>query len=119
VWRYANARLDADLIDAFGVEDVRDPELEPLWNVAPMQDVRIGLERLAKEEPQEPVGRQQRTTRWGGTRWPHDGATGSTTSVPVAHIPASCQRAAWSDAHGTVRRSNSSASPPNSSTTPP
>ncbi len=59
--RYANARRDADLIDAFQVEDVRDPELEPSWNVAPMQNVRIVLERLKKGEPNESTRRQLRT----------------------------------------------------------
>ncbi|MFH5824469.1 hypothetical protein [Georgenia sp. AZ-5] len=31
--RYANFWRDSDLIDAFHVEDVRDLELEPSWNV--------------------------------------------------------------------------------------
>lgn len=63
--RYANARRDADLIDAFNVADVRDPELEPSWNVAPMQNVRIVLERYKPgTEDVEPV-RQLRTARWG------------------------------------------------------
>ena len=63
--RYANARRDADLIDAFRIEDVRGPELEPSWNVAPMQNVRIVLERAPKDEP-EKKQRQLNTSRWGG-----------------------------------------------------
>ncbi|MFH5823444.1 hypothetical protein [Georgenia sp. AZ-5] len=38
---------------------MRDPELEP-WNVAPQQNVRIVLERLKTEEPEEPAHRQLR-----------------------------------------------------------
>ncbi|WP_413451296.1 SOS response-associated peptidase [Georgenia phoenicis] len=76
--RYANARRDSDLIDAFHVEDVRDPRLEPSWNVAPMQDVRIVLERLTKDEPEEPARRHLRTARWGLVpSWAKDPAIGS------------------------------------------
>ena len=76
--RYANARRDADLIDAFGIEGVRDPQLEPSWNVAPMQDVRIVVEQLKKDDTGESAGRQLRTARWGLVpSWAKDPTIGS------------------------------------------
>ncbi len=76
--RYANARRDADLVNAFKVEDVRDPELQPSWNVAPMQNVRIVLERLKPDEPEQEPKRQLRTARWGLVPpWAKDPAIGS------------------------------------------
>ncbi|MFC7405582.1 SOS response-associated peptidase [Georgenia alba] len=63
--RYANARRDADLIDAFDVTDVVGEELPPSWNVAPTHDVRTVLERAPREEPDAAPERQLRTVRWG------------------------------------------------------
>ncbi len=80
--RYANFRRDSDLIGAFRVEDVRDPELEPSWNVAPQQNVRIVLERLKKDEPED--RRTASCARPGGgwcpdgRRTPRSGASSST-----------------------------------------
>ncbi|TRW46379.1 SOS response-associated peptidase [Georgenia yuyongxinii] len=75
--RYANARRDADLVNDFAVEDVRDPELAPSWNVAPMQNVRIVLERLDKDDTGERK-RQLRTSRWGLVpAWAKDSRIGS------------------------------------------
>ena len=63
--RYVNARRDADLSRAFTIEDVRDPELEPSWNIAPTQNVRIVLERYKPGEERPEAVRQLRTARWG------------------------------------------------------
>src|SRR5690606_41337485 len=76
--RYANARRDADLIDTFGIDEVRDPQLEPSWNVAPMQDARIVVEQLKKEDTGASAGRQLRTARWGLVpSWAKDPCNGS------------------------------------------
>lgn len=72
------ARRDADLIDAFGVDDVRGSELEPSWIVAPRQDVRIVLEQLKKDDAGESAGHHLRTARWGLVpSWAKDPAIGS------------------------------------------
>ncbi|MFD1718337.1 SOS response-associated peptidase [Georgenia deserti] len=63
--RYANARRDADLIDAFDVTDVVGEDLPPSWNVAPTDDVRTVLERAPREDPEGEPRRQLRTVRWG------------------------------------------------------
>jgi putative SOS response-associated peptidase YedK len=76
--RYADLRRDSDLINTFQVQDVRDPELEPSWNVAPQQNVRIILERLKKDDPDEPAKRQLCTARWGLVPgWAKDPAIGN------------------------------------------
>jgi putative SOS response-associated peptidase YedK len=63
--RYANARRDADLVNAFAIEEVVGEELPPSWNVAPTDQVRAVLERAPREDPgAEPV-RQLRSVRWG------------------------------------------------------
>lgn len=76
--RYANARRDADLVGAFGIEDVVGDEPPPSWNVAPTDDVRVVLERAPREEPEERPARQLRTVRWGLVpSWAKDASIGS------------------------------------------
>ena len=76
--RYANARRDADLVDAFDIEQVVGEELPPSWNVAPTQDVRAVLERAPRNEPDTPPVRQLRTVRWGLVpSWSKDPGTGA------------------------------------------
>jgi putative SOS response-associated peptidase YedK len=59
--RYANSRLDGDLLREFQVASVVDPAPDPSWNVAPTDPGRVVLERLVDETPD----RQLRTLRWG------------------------------------------------------
>ncbi|GAA4430516.1 SOS response-associated peptidase [Georgenia halophila] len=76
--RYANARRDADLIDAFDVDDVVGEELPPSWNIAPTQDVRTVLERTPRGAPEAPPARQLRTVRWGLVpSWSKDPSSGA------------------------------------------
>lgn len=76
--RCANARRDGDLVDAFRVDEVRGSQLEPSWNVAPMHDVRIVLERLSEEDAEHLASRQLRTAGWGLVpSWAKDPSVGS------------------------------------------
>ena len=59
--RYANARLDGDLLREFEVASIVDPAPDPSWNVAPTDPGRVVLERLVDGSPD----RQLRTLRWG------------------------------------------------------
>jgi putative SOS response-associated peptidase YedK len=57
------ARATADLVSAFGVDDVFGPEVRPSWNVAPTQRVRLVAERLDPETGE--LTRTLETARWG------------------------------------------------------
>ncbi|MFD1211639.1 SOS response-associated peptidase [Arthrobacter sp. GCM10027362] len=61
--RFVMARATADLVSAFGVDDVAGPDLRPSWNVAPTQQVRIVLERVNEETGE--LTRRLETVRWG------------------------------------------------------
>jgi putative SOS response-associated peptidase YedK len=72
--RFANSRSDAQLVAAFGIDEVESVELPPSWNVAPTQDVRIVLDHAdhdgdtdedGQQRGQDPLARQLRTARWG------------------------------------------------------
>ncbi|GGG28291.1 DUF159 family protein [Rhodococcoides trifolii] len=63
--RYANTRSDADLSSMFDIASALDDELPPNYNVAPTDPVRIVLDRVLKDEPEDPPVRQLRTARWG------------------------------------------------------
>jgi putative SOS response-associated peptidase YedK len=64
--RYVSVASSTDLTAELDVEDVVGAELDPSWNVAPTDPVRIVVQR----PPREPEGgagqvRQLRTARWG------------------------------------------------------
>lgn len=74
--RYANSSTDADLVDAFVVEQTVGEQLPPSWNVAPTRQVRIVLDRAPRHGRGDPAGdadagpaeepvRQLRSARWG------------------------------------------------------
>ncbi|MGU3432687.1 SOS response-associated peptidase [Actinomycetes bacterium M1A6_2h] len=63
--RYANTRSDADLSSMFDIALALDDELPPNYNVAPTDPVRIVLDRVLKDHPEDPPVRQLRTARWG------------------------------------------------------
>jgi putative SOS response-associated peptidase YedK len=72
--RFANSRSDAQLVAAFGIDDVEAPELPPSYNVAPTQDVRIVLDHAehdgdndddGQQRGQDRLTRQLRTAHWG------------------------------------------------------
>jgi putative SOS response-associated peptidase YedK len=76
--RYAASRPDADLVEAFEVEDVVGEPVPPSWNVAPTRPVRAVLERPPREEPDAAAVRQLRTLRWGLVpSWAKDAAIGN------------------------------------------
>jgi len=57
------ARATADLVSAFGVDEVAGPEVRPSWNIAPTQRVRLVTERLDPETGE--LTRLLETARWG------------------------------------------------------
>ncbi|NKX52440.1 SOS response-associated peptidase, partial [Arthrobacter deserti] len=61
--RFVMARATADLVSAFGVDDVAGPDVRPSWNVAPTQRVRLVTERLDPETGE--LTRTLETARWG------------------------------------------------------
>lgn len=61
--RYVSSASTADLTAEFDVEEVIGDDLDPSWNVAPTDPVRMVVERHHSESTQ-PV-RQLRTARWG------------------------------------------------------
>ena len=63
--RYASARRDADIASAFKVGEIVGEETGPSWNVAPMQDIRVVLERAPRHAPEAVPVRQLRRVRWG------------------------------------------------------
>lgn len=76
--RYSSSRRDADLVRAFTIADVVGEELRPSWNVAPMQQARVVLERAPRDDPQGEPSRQLRTVRWGLVpSWAKDPKVGS------------------------------------------
>ncbi len=71
--RYAQARAEDDLVDAFDVKVAVGAALAPSWNVAPGREVRVVVERTADRQ----VVRQLRTMRWGLVpSWADDPHTG-------------------------------------------
>ena len=78
--RYASSVRDAEVVDELTVDDVVGDELPPSWNVAPTDDVRVVVERPARDGddgPQAPR-RQLRTARWGlVSSWSKDLSTGA------------------------------------------
>ena len=76
--RYASSRRDAELVEAFEVDDVVGEQLPASYNVAPTQPVRAVLERAPREEPDAAPSRQLRTLRWGLVpAWAKDPSIGS------------------------------------------
>ena len=65
--RYANSATTANLYGLFGIDEVVDSDLEPSWNIAPTDPVRVVLQRPAKEAAAADAAavRQLRTLRWG------------------------------------------------------
>jgi putative SOS response-associated peptidase YedK len=75
--RFAHSRSDAQLVAAFGIDEVESAELPPSYNVAPTQDVRIIMDSTrgghGDGEEQDAGGhgerdgwiRQLRTAHWG------------------------------------------------------
>jgi putative SOS response-associated peptidase YedK len=63
--RYASARRDADLAGAFRVSELVGDDSGPSWNVAPMQPIRVVLERPPRDQPEATPLRQLRRVRWG------------------------------------------------------
>jgi putative SOS response-associated peptidase YedK len=61
--RFVMAKATADLVSAFGVDDVLGPEVRPSWNVAPTQRVRVVTERLDPETGE--LTRLLETAHWG------------------------------------------------------
>ncbi len=64
--RYVSVASSTDLTAELDVEDVVGEELDPSWNVAPTDPVRIVVQRPPRE-PEDGVDqvRQLRTARWG------------------------------------------------------
>ena len=76
--RYANFRRDDEIARAFMVQQILGEERGPSWNVAPMQGIRVVLERPPREEPDAATVRQLRRVRWGLVpSWAKDPAIGS------------------------------------------
>jgi putative SOS response-associated peptidase YedK len=71
--RFANSRTDAQLVAAFGIDEVESAELAPSYNVAPTQDVRIIVDHAQNDATGDGeqgaedgrLTRQLRTARWG------------------------------------------------------
>lgn len=64
--RYANSASTANLYGLFGIDEVVDDDLEPSWNIAPTDPVRLVLERPPKDAAEGTAAvRQLRTARWG------------------------------------------------------
>lgn len=76
--RYASARRDADLAGAFRVAEIVGDDLGPSWNIAPMQPIRVVLERAPREEPDASAVRELRRVKWGLVpSWAKDEKIGS------------------------------------------
>lgn len=76
--RYASYRRDDEIARAFLVQQILAEERPPSWNVAPMQGVRIVLERAPREEPEGDPVRTLRRVRWGLVpSWAKDPKIGS------------------------------------------
>src|SRR5665647_3728218 len=76
--RYASFRRDDEIARAFLVQQILTEERPPSWNVAPMQGVRIVLERAPREEPEGDPVRALRQVRWGLVpSWAKDPKIGS------------------------------------------
>ncbi len=75
--RFANSRTDAQLVAAFGIDEVESAELAPSWNIAPINDVRIVMTSHRGQPDDTEHGddgghgqregptRQLRTAHWG------------------------------------------------------
>ena len=50
---------------AFGVAEIVGEETGPSWNITPMQDIRVVLERAPRQAPEAAPVRQLRRVRWG------------------------------------------------------
>ncbi|OIQ87996.1 putative SOS response-associated peptidase YedK [mine drainage metagenome] len=76
--RYASFRRDDEIARALMVQQILGEERDPSWNVAPMQGIRVVLERPPREEPDAPPVRQMRRVRWGLVpSWAKDPTIGS------------------------------------------
>jgi putative SOS response-associated peptidase YedK len=64
--RYVSVASDPDLSSEFDVEETVGEPLDPSWNVAPTDPVRVILERTPRgAEPAAKAVRQLRTVQWG------------------------------------------------------
>ncbi len=76
--RYASFRRDDEIARAFMVQQILGEDRGPSWNVAPMQGIRVVLERPPREEPDGAPVRQLRRVRWGLVpSWAKDPKIGS------------------------------------------
>lgn len=76
--RYASFRRDDEIARALMVQQILNEERGPSWNVAPMQGIRVVLERPPREEPDAAPVRQMRRVRWGLVpSWAKDPKIGS------------------------------------------
>ncbi len=76
--RYASFRRDDEIARALMVQQILGEERGPSWNVAPMQGIRVVLERPPREEPDGAPVRQLRRVRWGLVpSWAKDPTIGS------------------------------------------
>ena len=76
--RYASFRRDDEIARALMVQQILGEERDPSWNVAPMQGIRVVLERPPREEPDGAPVRQLRRVRWGLVpSWAKDPTIGS------------------------------------------
>jgi len=70
--RYAIFRRDDVIARAFRVQQILGEERAPSWNVAPMQGIRVVLERTPREEPEgDPVRQLRRARECASPIWPH------------------------------------------------
>lgn len=64
--RYASSTDTAGLYGVFGIDEVFGDDLEPSWNVAPTDQVRVIVQRRPRGADEDaPEVRQLRTMRWG------------------------------------------------------
>lgn len=63
--RYVSVRSDDDLTSEFDVDEVVGPQLDPSWNVAPTDPVRIVVKRHPTQDREATPVRQLRTAEWG------------------------------------------------------
>lgn len=72
--RYAQTRSDDQIARDLQVAAILGDQLDPSWNIAPTQGVRVAVERLVDDE----LVRELRTARWGLVpSWAKDPAIGS------------------------------------------
>ncbi len=57
------SKATGDLVSAFNVDEAAGPEVNPSWNVAPTQRVRLVADRINHETGE--MGRRLETVRWG------------------------------------------------------